>query len=94
MLANSADPDQTAPREDQGLHCLLVYLIFSSHHTMVDPLSLYFREFTVMLGVVQKFRNFTVDPSKGCRPRVIHRSGTDGSVSALFAISSLSSRQV
>ena len=30
MLPNSTDPDQTAPKEqsDQGLHCLLLHLLF------------------------------------------------------------------
>ena len=57
VLANIGDLDQTAPKDETD--CCSVCIIWR-YHTMVEPLSLNFRVFTVNLEGVQKFRNLTV----------------------------------
>ena len=60
VWTNSADPDQTAPLLDQGLHCLLYHLHFLDK-MFYGLASLFdFKMFTAKFSGVQKFRNFMV----------------------------------
>ena len=56
VLANSADPDQTAPR---ALHCISVCIVWT-HFAMVEPHSSNFRVITTNFLGVWIFRKFTV----------------------------------
>ena len=64
-LANSADPDQTAPRgavweqSDQGLHCHSICTLCTIF-SVERPLFLNLKEITAKFSGIRKFRSFTV----------------------------------
>ena len=56
--ANSADTGQTAPR---ALFAIPMALHISRYHTILKPLRLNFRVFTIKLVSAQTVCNFTID---------------------------------